>query len=620
MIYIKEFSLIILGLCFQFGLFDVPADIGMDNDDDDDGNDSDLETELAAITSGGGKSRAKPKPKPKNLVDANELDKMVAESLRDIGSDEELSGDDDDPNLLNELSEIAGLDGSDETPLVDTSTSANVSPSKSNTPESPQKDDVIIPTTTLNTADLLKSRIQMYKQAEGIAKAANETSRAKRFGRGLKTLETLLKQVNAGQTINPDDIPPEVFVKPATPPDQPSEAGGPTKTTPSPPIPSIPENSVSTQEPVEIPPSSPPVPLSPAPTSPTTAGVNAEKIPILLARQKEYKEFALNAKRAGDKQSALQYIKIVKLFDQVLAAARAGELVDLSDMPPPPSELSMADLNPQPPPAVTVAPEPPSPHKEEAATQASTEPAQEEGLVTASNILEALTQRLEVFQAALQSAKDQGNSSKARRSERIVKQFQDAIKQYKAGKSVAYDELPTPPGFGPIPLPSAAAAGGTSRPAPAVPVRPAPAPAPEKSSSPPASKPSPEKSSPPSRPPLEKQDSRVGGNHSNTSVMKKTIDTLLERQNEFKSAALAAKKAGEMEQAKEYLKIFKGFDTMLNAARGGLPVDLSSVNNYSNNIKCVPKNLRINKTFIFLYAASNIAVTTPIVRKLIYRR
>lgn len=60
--------------------------------------------------------------------------------------------------------------------------------------------------------------------------------------------------------------------------------------------------------------------------------------------------------------------------------------------------------------------------------------------------------------------------------------------------------------------------------------------------------------------------------------MNKTIETLLERQTEFKDAALAAKKAGEMEQAKEYFKIFKGFDTMLNVARGGLPVDLSSVN------------------------------------------
>lgn len=39
----------------------------------------------------------------------------------------------------------------------------------------------------------------------------------------------------------------------------------------------------------------------------------------------------------------------------------------------------------------------------------------------------------------------------ARRFGRIVKQYEDAIKRCKAGKPVPFDELPTPPGFGPIP-------------------------------------------------------------------------------------------------------------------------------------------------------------------------
>lgn len=34
---------------------------------------------------------------------------------------------------------------------------------------------------------------------------------------------------------------------------------------------------------------------------------------------------------------------------------------------------------------------------------------------------------------------------------RIVKQYEDAIKKHKSGKPVPFDELPTPPGFGPIP-------------------------------------------------------------------------------------------------------------------------------------------------------------------------
>lgn len=73
----------------------------------DSGGDSDLEAELAALAGG-----ADPKPKrpARNPVPDHDLDAMVAESMRDIPSDAELSGDDDDPDLLNELTEIAGTD------------------------------------------------------------------------------------------------------------------------------------------------------------------------------------------------------------------------------------------------------------------------------------------------------------------------------------------------------------------------------------------------------------------------------------------------------------------------------------------------------------------------------
>ena len=33
----------------------------------------------------------------------------------------------------------------------------------------------------------------------------------------------------------------------------------------------------------------------------------------------------------------------------------------------------------------------------------------------------------------------------------IMQQYQDSIKNHKAGKPVAFDELPTPPGYAPIP-------------------------------------------------------------------------------------------------------------------------------------------------------------------------
>ena len=52
---------------------------------------------------------------------------------------------------------------------------------------------------------------------------------------------------------------------------------------------------------------------------------------------------------------------------------------------------------------------------------------------------------------------------------------------------------------------------------------------------------------------------------------------LLERQREFKEAALAAKRRGEIEQARELLRQAKGFDSLLQASAGGLPVDLATL-------------------------------------------
>lgn len=60
--------------------------------------------------------------------------------------------------------------------------------------------------------------------------------------------------------------------------------------------------------------------------------------------------------------------------------------------------------------------------------------------------LEALEQRLAKYQSIMQQAQEEGNSSKARRFGRIVKQYQDAIKLNKLGKPIPFDELPDPPG------------------------------------------------------------------------------------------------------------------------------------------------------------------------------
>ena len=65
---------------------------------------------------------------------------------------------------------------------------------------------------------------------------------------------------------------------------------------------------------------------------------------------------------------------------------------------------------------------------------------------------EALEQRLRKYQSGVESAQKEGNSGKARRMGRIVKQYEDALKALEAGKPVDFLHLPTPPGYPPIPV------------------------------------------------------------------------------------------------------------------------------------------------------------------------
>lgn len=483
------------------------------------------------------------------------------------GSDEELSGDDDDPDLLNELSEIAGVNDNEETPKIDEQAlPGEIDISKSSETDIAQP---ILPTTTLNTVDLIKSRIEMYKLAEKNAIEQNDKSRARSRARGIKTLEAMLKDALKGKTINPDEIPPVVSVK------LPNAPSAPIVTDPSPQT--IPENVPESV----IPPSNPTLISALEPESKTTTpaavtNVDGQKMNALLNRQREYKVAALTANKSGDKATALQYVKIIKLFDTVLASARNGDAVDLSDMPPPPSELSSDLLK-----AIGQTEIPSSSAtKHEDSKQQSTDEKHNESdsqpkpqtvelppLDEPKTILEALNQRLQKYQTVEANAKAEGNDRKARQNGRIVKQYLDAIKAHKAGRSVNFEELPAPPGFPPIPTSDQ------------------PARTPQ-----PAAKPSTAQTSStdrhentnisPKRSPIKRQDSRVSGNHSNTSIMNKTIELLLERQKEFRKAALEAKNAGEIEQAKELLKTYKGIESLLNVARGGLPVDLSTVSIY----------------------------------------
>lgn len=63
----------------------------------------------------------------------------------------------------------------------------------------------------------------MYKTAERKAKSENESGKARRFGRGVKTLEHLLATSKTGEEIDQSEIPPELppSATGAAPPKQP---------------------------------------------------------------------------------------------------------------------------------------------------------------------------------------------------------------------------------------------------------------------------------------------------------------------------------------------------------------------------------------------------------------
>lgn len=538
----------------QFGLTDIPDDfdpsVGLGSDHDD-GNDSDLEAELAAIAGGGS---AKPKPKPKaKLVPTNELDKMIADSLKDVGSDDDDEADaENDSELLGELQGIVGGSVEEQSEEVGTDGEA-IQPM-----ETSSQPDIFLPTTDLSTADVIKQRIEMYKQAEANAKAAGDSSKMRRFNRGLKTLNDLLKQANSGKVINLDDIPPEVSVKPVSATNIP--AGDDTVAAAENLAPSVPVRQA---------------PLPPAPKQVDTNSHASEESPPtnplvqqMRVRQQEYKSAALQSKRAGDTAMALQFLKIVKQFDVVLKMCEEGQEVDLSDMPPPPDQFKefMEKMQANAEPQLDPTPPPPAP----VAVVNETADVEMEPSTT-TNILEALQQRLDKYKSVEAAAKTEGNASKARRFGRIVKQYEDAIKAYKAGRPVVYDELPVPPGFGPLPADSTALSP-TSPKVDSVPSTP-----PTASTSVSSSGPSPTPSKQPSPPQHLELTTRTSGNHQKNNLAEQQMKILLDRQKEFKLAAIEAKKAGELDQAKEYLKIFKGFDALLNAASSGLPVDLNTL-------------------------------------------
>ncbi|XP_074423102.1 coiled-coil and C2 domain-containing protein 1A isoform X1 [Larus michahellis] len=497
---------------------------------------AELEAELEALV--GGRAAPGEKPPGKTPLPMEAIERMAALCMKDPDEEEEDEELEDEDDLMAELQEVLGDGGRS----ADAPAPLAKVPAASPEPE--------------GLESTLEERIGMYRAAVGGAREAGDGARLRRYERGLKTLENMLASVRKGKKIDEEEIPPPVALgkgatSPRPPPPDPLPAARPGSPQPPPLLP------VTSPEPK-------PAPPSPAPR-PGSEGAEA----LLRDRQRGYKLAALRAKQRGDLEAATKFYRVAKSLDALLEAAGQGRPVELSDVPPPPDPLPEEPPSPGPVPPAPAA-KPPSP-------AAEPPPAPRDAL-------EALQQRMERYQAAAAAAKSRGDDRKARMHERIVKQYRDAIRAHRAGKSVDFSELPVPPGFQPIQGTEAPAAeqslagaleaamklagredheeeedDGAEEAKP--PARPVPARAPQQPPPPPrapAAPPNPAKPPPKTTPKAQQQ-----------------LQFLEGRRRRLLEAALGAKQKNDMEGAKLFLRQAKGLEPLLAASRAGLPVDIA---------------------------------------------
>ncbi|XP_053574141.1 coiled-coil and C2 domain-containing protein 1A [Bombina bombina] len=545
-----------------------------DNESEDEGS---LEAELLALT--GGKSSAnKGKPKGKEPLPMEHIERMAALCMQDIEDDDEDLEEDEDEDLLAELEEVLGKES--EAPKI----------------------SVPIPQTAPQVGGIentLSERLAMYKEALTNAKHAGDGTKARRYERGIKTLEDLLRSAKKGGSVNTDDIPPPVAVGKSC------DAPGPVQIAPAPvlvvpltpdpatqPKPVLPVNGESSRVPfaLKVP---PPVPTKPQSlpqltealksTAPVVPSVPSTPSPEsdgdrrrVLERQREYKLAALQSKQQGDSEMASKYYRVAKALDPVLAALDSGQPLNADSLPPSPDQLSQKASTQQQPPlkAPSVHQQPPV----KAVSSPTVEPPS-----PPKDLLDALQQRMERYRTAAEQAKTKGEDRKARMHERIVKQYQDAIRSHKAGRPVNLAELPVPPGFPPIQgtdpssqeqsivgvletaMKLANQQEGDSegdeedeKPASTLKVPPG---------SRPASQPqpaAPQKISPSKSPQI-------------SGKAQQQLQFLEGRRKQLMAAALRAKQHRDMEGAKMFLRQAKGLDPMIEASKGGMPVDITKV-------------------------------------------
>lgn len=225
-----------------------------------------------------------------------------------------------------------------------------------------------------------------------------------------------------------------------------------------------------------------------------------------------------------------------------------------------------------------VTPESPPPQQQQSASVSSAAP---------GSVQHTLEERVTMYQTALKNAKAAGEASKVRRLERGLKSLQSMLTAVKKGRSVNEAEIPPPVATGascprppppaPTPPSDTSPTEGTApgeEPEPAAPVL-TPAVIPEIAVDTSAEEqPSSEPEVKPSERTEELTTAHEQAQENKTEENEAMRTRLLERQKEYKMAALRAKRQGDKEKAMQFFRMSKGFDAAIEALSRGESVDL----------------------------------------------
>uniref|UniRef100_A0A8C9LA18 Coiled-coil and C2 domain containing 1B n=1 Tax=Pavo cristatus TaxID=9049 RepID=A0A8C9LA18_PAVCR len=191
-----------------------------------------------------------------------------------------------------------------------------------------------------------------------------------------------------------------------------------------------------------------------------------------------------------------------------------------------------------------------------------------------SELQQTIEKRIVNYRTAISNAKDLGESAKLRRYERGLKTLETMLAAVKRGKKINEEEMPPPVATGKSSSHISQATGAEQENSG------------DSVSVPPESRAEScagdeQKTSHEAEQHLELESLQSHAASSPTLETdlhsSSTREILLKRQKEYKLAALKAKQQGDLEKAKEYMKIGKKFNVVLEALDSGQPIDLQNM-------------------------------------------